>query len=123
MRGLCTVDVVVMRTILITNCIVRASAQVLTHTLTKRTLHLPGRVGNSSRWSNMFLTLGAHAQRGLQYLVCPCVCLSVCLCVDAYSGTTDYEAAHKLNQRLQNHKWVKNKKAIFQKRLRSGDMA
>ena len=25
------------------------------------------------------LTLGAHAQRGLQYLVCVCVCLSVCL--------------------------------------------
>ena len=24
------------------------------------------------------LTLGAHAQRGLQYLVCKCVCLSVC---------------------------------------------
>ena len=40
-----------------------------------------------------------------------------------YSGTTGYEAAYKLNQRLQNHKWVKNKKAIFQKRLRSGDMA
>ena len=26
-------------------------------------------------WSS--LTLGAHAQRGLQYLVCVCVCLSV----------------------------------------------
>ena len=26
----------------------------------------------------IFLTLGAHAQRGLQYLVCPCVCLFVC---------------------------------------------
>ena len=25
------------------------------------------------------LTLGAHAQRGLQYLVCHSVCLSVCL--------------------------------------------
>ena len=28
-----------------------------------------------------FLTLGAHAQRGLQYLVCHSVCLSVCLSV------------------------------------------
>ena len=27
----------------------------------------------------MLLTLGAHAQRGLQYLVCHSVCLSVCL--------------------------------------------
>ena len=27
------------------------------------------------------LTLGAHAQRGLQYLVCVSVCVSVCLCV------------------------------------------
>ena len=39
-----------------------------------------------------------------------CVCLSVSLCVDAYSGTTGYEAAYKRNQRLQNHKCVKNKK-------------
>ena len=37
------------------------------------------------------ITLGTHAQRGLQYLVCPCVCL----CVYAYSGTTGYEAAYK----------------------------
>ena len=27
------------------------------------------------------LTLGAHAQRGLQYLVCVSVCVSVCVCV------------------------------------------
>ena len=27
------------------------------------------------------LTLGAHAQRGLQYLVCPSVCVCVCVCV------------------------------------------
>ena len=51
------------------------------------------------------------------------VTVLVCLSVDAYSGTTGYEAANKRNQRLQNHKWVKTKKAIFQKRLRSGDMA
>jgi hypothetical protein len=33
-------------------------------------------------------TIGVHAQRGLKYLVC----LSVCLFVDAYSGTKGYEA-------------------------------
>ena len=27
---------------------------------------------------------------------------SVCVCVDAYSGTTGYEAAYKRYQRLQN---------------------
>ena len=27
------------------------------------------------------LTLGAHAQRGLRYLVCECVCVCVCVCV------------------------------------------
>ena len=27
----------------------------------------------------LLLSLGAHAQRGLQYLVCQSVCLSVCL--------------------------------------------
>ena len=32
------------------------------------------------------LTLGAHAQRGLQYLVCHSVCLSVC--PPRYSGST-----------------------------------
>ena len=31
----------------------------------------------------VLLTLGAHAQRGLQYLVCHSVCLSVCLSADA----------------------------------------
>ena len=51
------------------------------------------------------------------------VCLCVCLCVNAYSGTTGYEAAYKRNQQLQNHKWVKNKKAVFQKQLHSADMA
>ena len=39
--------------------------------------------------------------------------LSVCLCVDTYSGTTGYDVAYKRNQW---HKWVKNKRAIFQKR-------
>jgi len=27
-----------------------------------------------------FLTLGAHGQRGLVYLVCVCVCMCVCVC-------------------------------------------
>ena len=32
-----------------------------------------------SQWMNLdsLLTLGAHAQRGLRYLVCVCVCVSV----------------------------------------------
>ena len=34
----------------------------------------------------ILLTLGAHAQRGLQYLVC----VSVCLSVHDYSRTTGY---------------------------------
>ena len=28
----------------------------------------------------VLLTLGAHAQRGLQYSVCLCVCVCVCVC-------------------------------------------
>ena len=36
--------------------------------------------------SVLSLTLGAHAQRGLQYLVCLSVCLSVC--PPRYSGST-----------------------------------
>ena len=31
------------------------------------------------------------------------VCLSVCVCVDAYSGTTGYEVANEQYQRLQNY--------------------
>ena len=38
-------------------------------------------VGNSSIYNVALLTLGAHAQRGLRYLVCVCVCVSVCVCV------------------------------------------
>ena len=34
-----------------------------------------------SQCTSYLLTLGAHAQRGLQYLVCVSVCLSVCLSV------------------------------------------
>ena len=36
-------------------------------------------VSGSSGGEELSLTLGAHAQRGLQYLVCVCVCLCMCL--------------------------------------------
>ena len=48
-----------------------------------------------------FLTLGSHAQRGLLYLVCVCVYLSVCLSVHTYSRTTHNKAAKKWYQRVQ----------------------
>ena len=65
------------------------------------------------------LTLGAHAQRGLQYLVC----LSVCLSVRASSRTTGYEAANEWHQRVVNNEKMDINVAIFLKRLRSRDMA
>ena len=71
----------------------------------------------------LLLTLGAHAQRGLQYLVCVSVCLFVCLSVDDYSRTTGYEAAYERYQQLQCYKGMKNNVAILLKRLRSRDMA
>ena len=46
-----------------------------------------------------FLTLGAHAQRGLQYIVV--------LCVYDYSRTTGYEAAYERYQQLQCYKGKK----------------
>ena len=46
--------------------------------------------------------------------------VSVSLSVDAYSGTTGYEAAYELYKRVQIYKGLNNKKAIL---LRSGDMA
>ena len=53
----------------------------------------------------IILTLGAHAQRGLQYIVVLCVCLYVCLCVCRpvydYSRTTGYEAAYERYQQFQ----------------------
>ena len=42
-------------------------------------------------FGHVLLTLGAHAQRGLYTVVVLSVCL--CVCVDAYSGTTGYESA------------------------------
>ena len=62
----------------------------------------------------LLLTLGAHAQRGLQYLVR----VSVCLSVQAYFRTTDNEAADKRYQRLQRDKRLQIKMAISLKRRR-----
>ena len=62
-----------------------------------------------------------HAQRGLQYLVCVSVCLS--LSVYDYSRTTGYEVAYERYQQLQCYKGKKINVAIFLKRLRSRDMA
>ena len=47
----------------------------------------------------------------------------VCVCVNAYSGTTGYEAVYYRYQRLQNYASLKNKRAIFLKRLCWRDMA
>ena len=47
-------------------------------------LHTIKQAANGEAWNNIrsdLLTLGAHAQRGLQYLVCHSVSLSVCLSV------------------------------------------
>ena len=69
----------------------------------------------------VLLTLGAHAQRGLRYLVCVsvCVCVCVCVCVYAYFSDTGYEADSERYKRLQCYKRSKNKMAIFLKRPRS----
>ena len=58
------------------------------------------------------LTLGAHAQQGLQQLVF--------VSVYDYSHTTGYEAAYERNQQLQCYKGRKNNAAIL---LHSRDMA
>ena len=61
--------------------------------MTNNVADFAGVVGSSpTRGSS--LTLGAHAQRGLQYLVC----VSVCLSVYDYSRTTGYEAAYERYQ-------------------------
>ena len=63
----------------------------------------------------LVLTLGAHAQRGLQYLVCHSVRLSG----TTYSATTRNKAAKKRYQRVQCHTGLILKIAIFIKVLRS----
>ena len=67
------------------------------------------------------LTLGAHAQRGLQYLVC--VSVSVCLSVTTFSAATRNETAKKRYQRVQCHTGFILKMAILIKMLRSKVMA
>ena len=44
--------------------------------------NLPRRMCNSCllKRRTSYLTLGAHAQRGLRYLVCVCVCVCLCVC-------------------------------------------
>ena len=61
------------------------------------------------------LTLGVHAQQGLQYLgLCVCVCLSPTI-MELYTG---YEAAHERYKQLLNYENLKIK-VVF--RLRSGN--
>ena len=67
----------------------------------------------------LLLTLGAHAQRGLRYLVCVSVCVCVCVCVYAYYSAIGNEADSERYQPLQYYKRSKNKMAIFLKRPRS----
>ena len=55
------------------------------------------------------LTLGAHA-RGLQYLFCLCVCVSVCF---PYSGTSRNQAYKQQYQRLQRDTGMKYKMGFF----------
>ena len=70
-----------------------------------------------------FLTLGTHAQRGLQYLVCLSVRPSICPSVTTFFATTRNEVAKKRYKPVQCYTGLIFKMAIFQKRLRSGDMA
>ena len=69
------------------------------------------------------LTLGAHAQRGLQYFtwVCLCVCLSVCLsvCLLSHISPTERLFVLKMLSRTQRATKVKIFVGICLKRLRS----
>ena len=55
---------------------------------------------------SLLLTLGAHAQRGLRYLLCVSLCLCVCVCVcvcvsvSSYSRSTGAKPVHERYQRL-----------------------
>ena len=65
------------------------------------------------------LTLGAHAQRGLQYLVC----VSLCLSVTTFSATARNNAPNKIYQRLQRDMSQVFKMAFSLKMLGSEVMA
>ena len=60
--------------------------------------------------------LGAHAQRGLQYLVC----VSVCLSVTTFSATARNNAPNEIYQRLQRDMSKVLKMAFSLKMLHSG---
>ena len=66
---------------------------------------------------SILLTLGAHAQRGLRYLVCPSVCVCVCVCLSVYLNprTTGNEVACERYTRLQGSKRSKNNVADLAK--------
>ena len=70
---------------------------------------------NSRVLGDVFLTLGAHAQRGLQYSFCLSVSQSVCL----FTTILGNEAASERYQQLQRNKRSKIKQAILLKRRRS----
>ena len=88
-------------------------------------LHWTGTYMYSDSWrESILLTLGAHAQRGLQYSFClsavsQSVSQSVSVSVHDYSRTAGNEAASERYQQLQRNKRSKIKKAILLKRRRS----
>ena len=61
------------------------------------------------------LTLGAHAQRGLRYLVCPSVCVCVCLSVYLNSRAAGNKAAREWYTCLLRNKHSKNNAADLAK--------
>ena len=70
--------------------------------------------GTGTGVHDTYLTLGAHAQRGLRtWSVRLFVCLSVCLSVYAYSRSTGYEAAYERYQQLEGYESMKIKKGDF----------
>ena len=73
------------------------------------------------RTTLMLLTLGAHAQRGLLYLVCVSVCVSVCL--HLFSPYGDQAGSSAIPMALYCNKGSKSYVAILLKRQRSRDMA
>ena len=48
--------------------------------------------------SEYVLTLGAHAQRGLRYLLCVSVCLCVCVCVSVCYRSSSYSVRFSLQR-------------------------
>ena len=64
---------------------------------------------NSHAWSLLIINPRMRSEGYTRVTVLGLsVCLSVCLSVDAYSGTTGYEAAYELYKRVQIYKGLKN---------------